>query len=429
MFSRLRSKYTPIGLDIGTTAIRAVQLSRRADRLDVHSVLEGKIAGIPTESAVSAVGESSHSSEDLSVDVEIASVIGRLIRRGGFVGSDVALHCPGGKLDLRPLELPNAHELSRDTIIGAIRLQAVDHLPFPSADAVYDYIILGSGSDSDSVSVMSIVADGRWIARCMSLVASAGLHCVCIDALPCVLWRLIKTSWPSSVDSSVEDIPEDSSERQERLIAVLDMGHFYSTLVVLNNDGPLFCRRFPVGGHKLTDTLSSRLMVDFVQAERIKQAYGLDFVSELAASSGDLDDLCASGSSGVVAGSGSCSDTAVLSSDRLSVESLSSNRSVGKIIYAALQNDLGDLVEGLTRSLNYVINYRRGASLERLILCGGASETNNMDRFFSNEFGIPVERYSHLLLDSLLSFLPSTRAVAGSWGVSLGLLVGREVFE
>jgi Tfp pilus assembly PilM family ATPase len=84
-------------------------------------------------------------------------------------------------------------------------------------------------------------------------------------------------------------------------------------------------------------------------------------------------------------------------------------------------------VEGLIRSLNYVINEQNGVPLEKIILCGAASHLQNFDVFLAEQFSISVERYSHPLLDDLMKCMPASRAFSGRWTTALGLALAKEV--
>ena len=94
---------------------------------------------------------------------------------------------------------------------------------------------------------------------------------------------------------------------------------------------------------------------------------------------------------------------------------------IGKTIFAALQNDLGDYVEGLTRSLNYVITDCQGANLQKILLAGAAAHTRNLDQYLAEQFGLPVQIILHPVLTEIVHSLPETRAQSGNWTTALGL--------
>ena len=411
MANWLKHKYSPVGMDLGRTAIRAVQLRRRDHRLHLYSALELANGG-------SWDPASSSNPEPIVDETQVISQIKRLRAGGGFIGRDVVIHCPAEKLDMRPVDLPASNEsLPREAILGALRLQVGGHLPFPVEQAVFDYLPRQNDGRAGSIRIMAITADGQWIKERIGWIESAGMHCIGVDALPCVLSRLsIASSGPEGyfehLDSSEPD-PLDATDSKCRLRAVLDIGYSGSTLIVHDAQGPLFCRRFALGGLEMCDIFAQRLTVDFPRAEQFKRRFGIDCISR---------QLCLAFAA---------ADTMQERADhnphgdetirRPGDPSPQHDLEIGKTIFAALQSELKDYVEGLTRSLNYVITNYPGARLQKLYLAGAAAHTRNLDRYLTDQFELPVHIIAHPLLSKLMDALPATRAQAGNWTTALGL--------
>jgi len=282
-------------------------------------------------------------------------------------------------------------------------------LPFPVERAVFDYYMLPTGTDKDHMTVMAITADGQWIKEQINLLSSISLYCIRVDALPCVLSRLAqggrsKVESNSAVEASDS---EEISHSEDKVVAFLDMGYGGSTLVVRNQAGPVFCRRFPLGGKRLTELLSQRLLVDYPRAERLKESFGLDNQARRLRLDKDIYSVEQAGTTAVATEGGHDTE-------------------IGKTIYAAIQPELDSYVEGLIRSLNYVINEQNGVPLEKIVLCGAASHLQNLDTFLSEQFAISVERYTHPLLEEIMDSLPVSRAFPGRWTTALGLALAKE---
>ena len=410
----MKNKYSPIGLDIGRTAIRAIQLCRRGVRLEVQSALESRY---DDDFIVKAFD-----GEDETYQTYISEQLGGLIRRGGFVGSNVVMHCPSDKLDIRPIDLPiGSASLDRRAVLGALRLKMATHLPFDIEQGVFDYFVLGQNSDSNVTTFMAVTADGDWIKQRINIAHSLGLQCIAVDAHPCVLARLL--------DHIIADTPvrnddvapvaqlqqgDTNSVVSNKLQGVLDIGYSGSTLIVLKSGIPVFCRRFALGGKELSDVLVQRLAVSYKQAENLKLTYGFDSHARRLR----------------LVEQGATDNTAVALAPGGPEEAYdapaSQHAEISKTIYTALQGELSDYVKGLTRALNYVISENSGSSLEKILLCGSAGHTRNIDHFLGKEFELPVEILSHPLLGEIIEYLPTTRAFTGTWATALGLAL-REV--
>jgi len=410
------NKIFPIGLDIGSTAIRAVQLCFRRS-LSVYSALELPRHAEPSES----IPADSDSSSTLERESDIDSLC-ELIRKGAFYGNDVILHCPAEKLDLRPVTLPvDPASLSKSTLLSAVRLQLQDHLPFPAEHAVIDVYPSSRSDGSGAFTVIAVSADSRWVRRRLELLRLAHLRCHAVDSLPGALARLAslaanKFSY-SCPDSQTEPVSAENKNRcfpeDAVLHALIDIGYTGSTLIVWNSCGPVFSRRFPFGGKLSTEILSQRLMLDFDPAETVKLAHGLDFESrKLRRQNTSQEDPASS--------------TITLDQPDPPRDT---DHELAKTLFAALQTDLAVFVEGLIRSLNYIIAEYPGAELQKILLTGAASHTARLTDYLTEQFEIPVELLDHHLLRQITAALPASRAESGRWTAALGLALGKEALS
>jgi type IV pilus assembly protein PilM len=409
-------KYTPIGLDLAATSLRGVQLVRSHRALHVFKALEVTVPnGADRQNTLVT---------DWADDPQaVADLLERLVNRGGFVGREVVLHCPAEKLDMRMIEIPIGNEeLPREAILGVLKLQMGGKLPMPVEQVVFDYVSLEHDRDRGLMHLMAVSADGDWIKQRIDLVASAGLRCVGVDALAYAQTRLVGSvfSQGRSWSEQIDHLPAEASDHQENaaLTALLDIGFGGSTLTVCNHRGPIFCRRFSLGGDKLTDTLAQRLLIDNMQAEKLKRAYGLDYQARCMS----LADNSREQLSGAAGGGPEATSSATATAD-LKTEA---QGEMAKAIYTSLQSELNDYVLALTRSLNYVITTAGGLRLEKFLLCGGGAHLKKLADFFAAQFELPVEIISHPLLEEIIAHLPATRAQRGAWATALGLALAKE---
>lgn len=404
-------KYSPIGMDLGTTAIRAVQLRRRDNKLYIHSALE-------LANGDSCDPNSSSQEQPIAVESQVSSKIKRLWESGGFVGRNVVIHCPAEKMDMRPVDLPvGDKKLPREAILGLLRLQVGGHLPFPAEHAVFDYLPGSKDSRSGKFQIMAITADGQWIKERIQWIESVGMRCIAVEALPCALSRLSTScdelvETPQTIASAEPDCAE-SLDSNRLLNAVLDIGYSGSTLMVHDSRGPLFCRRFAMGGREITEIVAQRLSIDFTRAEQFKRRFGIDCNSR---------QLCLAGT---IADTNEKPENHRIRREetirRPSDSSTEQNLEIGKTIFAALQCELSDYVEGLTRSLNYVTTNCHGARLQKIYLAGAAAHTRNLDQYLADQFELPVQIIAHPVLAEIACNLPNTRAQTGNWTTALGL--------
>ena len=407
----------PIGLDIGSRAVRAVQLVNRAGQLSVVSAMEVATPDVPQETDPRLSGtielkdqlpegtsRQAKQAEDVSSGVEDS--VRRLMKLGGFVGRKVVLQCPAQQLDMRPVHLPAGPEgLPRSAILGALRLKVADHIGFPVEQAVISYHPLQVDSQNGQLSVMAITADGEPIKRKIEMLRKLHLHCVGVDAQPFTMMKLLQA------DEAMKQSDHPADDKNMELVAVLDIGFSGSTLVVMNDRTPLFSRCFSLGGRELTDILAQCLMVDQDQADRLNKVYGLAaYHAGLSAKDDETHHVQDANDSPPQTARGQ-------------------NAQIAKTILSALQSHLDNYVEGLVRSLNYVIAQQRGSRLDKIVLCGTTSHIRKLDCYFSDKLRIPVERMQNRLLSEITEQLPETRAQTGRWATALGLAMYGEEFD
>ena len=426
--------FLPIGLDIGSTALRAVQLYRQGDDLHLHAALalphphpdnqsspDHSLPHSPLPPDPTNTHDENHilqtsAPTNLETPAPLVVQLQRLIQRGGFVGRKVVLHCPADKLDMRPIDLPAPPEgLPHAAVAGAVKIQ-IDQLPTPFPQTVCDYLNLGYDPHPGILRIMAVIADAQFIQQRIQLVKKTNLHCLHIDALPCNLSRLLQHTLPNTPsENSLNDKKQTSKNHHqqpptpsEHLTAVIDIGLNGSTLVICNPAGPVFARQFPFAGRHITNTLAQRLLINLQKAEHIKEKHGIDWHTR---------HLCNT------AGNTSASNTQNTTTALL--ESPPKNNpaqpELAKAIYAALQTELYDYALSLTRALNYVVANRAQAQLKRILLTGSAAHLKNLPDFLTHQFELPVQLLDHPLLHEITNALPRPQAIAGPWTTALGL--------
>lgn len=403
-----KKRYTPVGLDIGSTAIRAVQLVREGRRYRVHSALEMALPGTEADGSGLLPADSFVSSTDVSCDRELwQEVLPDFWRRGDFMGRSVVLHCPSDRLDFRPVHLPvGSEQLSRDSLIEALYLQMAEQVAFSSDQAVINYYRTAYTRRPKEMSLMVTTADGQWIRDRVQRIQDYGFYCEAMIPLPEVLMPFC------GGDTSGNESDVSGHASSTTLWPILDMGHTASTLVVHDRSGPLFCRRFLWGGKTLADILAQQLMIGVSQADVLMNSHGLNYHSQSLRQEAE-----GSPSTGVDEDRGVGVIPTVM---------INRQGEFGRIIYTALEADLNEFAEGLMRSLNYVIYEHQNACLAKMLLAGRTSHIPGLNRFFTESFDWPVDYLTHPLLEDIVDQSPSSRMWHGSWATALGLVLAVE---
>jgi type IV pilus assembly protein PilM len=243
-----------VGLDIGTTAVRAAELSiRRGHVMLVHL---GQVS-LPRGAVVD--GE--------VVDAEgVATAIRALRRRASLRPRQVVLGVANQQVVVRQVELPwmPPGELRR-----SLSFQAQDYLPIPIEDVELDFEVLSETEGQQGqrlLRVLLVAARKEMIAGHLRAVGRAGLRPISIDLTPFALLRAL---------APVATLSEGGE-------ALIDIGARITTFVVHQNGAPRFVRILLMGGHDVTDALSARLSLEFEDAELAKLAASADTADDPA---------------------------------------------------------------------------------------------------------------------------------------------------
>lgn len=256
-----------VGLDIGTSALRAVELVDNGGQLVLEAY--GQV-GLPPGAIVDG---------EVRDRAQVTGALRRLWREGGFKSTRVQLGVAGLRAITREMELP---PLPPDELNDAVSLQAEDIVPFPIDRTALASTVISRSTDSEGlplVRVLVAAAHRDLIDGVVSAVEDAGLEPVAIDLNTAALSRAF------TLPGSAED--------QE---AVVSIGAGL-TMVVVHQGGALqFVRTIDLGGDAITMAIASAIDRPFTDAEAIKRTLdgsGPHDQAALRAAEAVVDDLVA----------------------------------------------------------------------------------------------------------------------------------------
>jgi type IV pilus assembly protein PilM len=238
-----------IGLDIGTSAVRAANLSlKNPPRLE-------RFAQVPVPVGAIREGE--------IVDVAaVSQAVAELWKRAGFKSKNVILGVANQKVVVRPIDLPYMDEKE---LRGAIQFQVQEYIPIPIEEANLDFQILNEfrgDSGERWIRVLVVAAQKDMINSFVETVVRAGLEPEAIDHIPFALIRSLGE-------------PAGALNGNHPGEALVDIGAGVTNIVVHEQGTPRFARTLMVGGNAVTEALAAGLGVSFDDAESLKLRMGL----------------------------------------------------------------------------------------------------------------------------------------------------------
>ena len=245
-----------VSIDIGTSAIKLVQLEQTASGIRlVNAGIEAYSETNPTVA--------------ISTDV-ISETLERLWRRMGGRSTSVALSIPRLSVTSRRLiNLPAA--ATDDQLSNLVAMQAETELPFRVEGTIYNYH--DARRSEDALSVELIAAKRETVQQQIDYLKPLGLAPTSV----------IPSTLATSVLAGIVNRKDDGSTE---MTMVVDIGAGRTDLCLMEGDGLRFSRSFPIGGNHLTHLYEHETGADFELAENRKIVNAaLDQQSESDASS------------------------------------------------------------------------------------------------------------------------------------------------
>jgi type IV pilus assembly protein PilM len=219
-----------LGLDIGSTSVKAVEVDTAFGRFEIHEYHE--VAVHPGESAM--------------------AVAGGLLRSLPKSPDRVVVPLRANRVTLRNLKLPTR---DKKAINASVNFEIEDDLPFEADDVVSDSVILSTAGNESSVHVSAALRST--IEDYLGLATPAGVD-------PDVL-----TSEASSYRALLRKM-NLSETVAERPILVINIGHERTTIYAQYQGTPLLCREVATGGREINVILSNRYALSVDASEKTK---------------------------------------------------------------------------------------------------------------------------------------------------------------
>jgi type IV pilus assembly protein PilM len=239
-----------IGLDIGTSAVRAAQVV--ATRGGGYSLVGfGQVALPP-----GAVGDG-----EVRDPEPVSEAIAQLWKRAKLRTKRAVIGVANQRVVVRTVDFPFMEEKD---FRSSLRFQASDHIPMPIEDAQLDFQMIGEyttdGGDH-MMRVLLVAAATDMVEGFVGAAAGGGVEATAVDLTPFAVARAVSGAARGEVGMAGSE-------------AVVDVGAGVTNIVVHHNGEPRFVRILLIGGDDATSALADELGVSFDEAEALKLDLG-----------------------------------------------------------------------------------------------------------------------------------------------------------
>ena len=235
-----------VGLDIGSSSVKAVEVTRSAT------------GGLVARAGVQPMPSESLAKGAIVNGPVVTDAIRNVLEAAGIRGRDVALSLPGSAVVAREISMPR---MSPAELPGSIAWEAEGHIPFELRDVNLDYQVVGRGADSEGPTIVVLLAAAKksTIADYAAVVAQAGCVPIVVDVAAFALQNAYATYGGLDGGGS---------------LALLNAGASTINVNIVLGGRSVFTRDIAAGGNAYTDALRAAHSLTFGEAEKLKKGGG-----------------------------------------------------------------------------------------------------------------------------------------------------------
>ena len=239
---RLKGRFSPIGLDLGSSQVKLVQFKKERRRVSLHQL---GIYDLP-EGAITA-----------GRITDAGALVDRLawiFKRRHFYRNRANLCVGSQAIILRRMQLP---KMAPREISAALRFEAEKEIMIPFDEAVVDHIELGEQvvEGNEMIDLAVVAATKDVINGYLDVVTGAGLYPEVIEIESFALHRVLSYVYPDFAGQGAQ--------------MLLDVGGENSNLVVFDNGRFRFARTLNIGVNHFCRRIADERQVGFDGALRL----------------------------------------------------------------------------------------------------------------------------------------------------------------
>jgi type IV pilus assembly protein PilM len=240
-----------VGLDIGSSAVKAVELKAVGKGYKVSAFGS---ESIPPDSIVDGA---------IIDGGAVADAIRRLFEGRGIKTKQVVASLSGNAVIVKKISLPVMTEAA---LAESIYWEAEQYIPFDIQDVNLDYQIVDNGAANGkaTMDVLLVAAKKEKIADYTGVITQAGRTATVVDVDAFALQNAYEANYGVEADA---------------VIVLLNAGASATNINILNGDQSVFTRDLSIGGNAYTEALQKELNLPFDLADQLKRGIAVEGVT------------------------------------------------------------------------------------------------------------------------------------------------------
>ncbi|OGG20814.1 hypothetical protein A3D03_03995 [Candidatus Gottesmanbacteria bacterium RIFCSPHIGHO2_02_FULL_40_13] len=233
-----------IGLDIGSSSIKAAQISK--DKA-ISTLLAAGYIATPVRDVTSM---NEHDEQ------ELANSINHLVHDMKVSNINVSASLPSSKVITRIVEMPLMDDKE---LASSIQWEAEQYIPFPLTKVKLDYAVVSANIQTKKMNVLLVAAQISLIESYMRIITLAGLNPIALETEIMAIGRSVGFSLPTVSD-----------------VLIVSIGANATDIALMHDMVLSFTKSYPIGGNNMSQAIAEELGFEIAQAEEYKKTYGLE---------------------------------------------------------------------------------------------------------------------------------------------------------
>ena len=233
-----------VGVDIGSSAVKAVEIKVGGKGGDEFQLLNIGIESLPPEAIV----------DGAIMDAgAVIDSIQRLFQESRIKTAECATGVSGNAVIVKKISLP---QMSPEELSESIHWEAEQYIPFDIQDVSLDYEVIEGGGSGGNMDVLLVAVKKDKISEYTSALTQAGRTPTIVDVDVFALQNCYEMNY--GIDPG-------------RVVALLNIGASIMNVNVVKGGVSVFNRDIAAGGNQYTDAIQKDLNLSFEQAEALKK--------------------------------------------------------------------------------------------------------------------------------------------------------------
>lgn len=235
-----------LGIDIGSSSIKIVELSRAGKKIKLENYIE-------VEATEKMPFLTYKEKKAVFSNKEISQTIRFILEESKIKTKKAIFTLPDYSTLFTWFDLP---PMKKEEIPEAVKYQARQHIPFPLAEVVLDWQVIEGGKKEEKIKILLVVIPNEAVNQYSTIATLSQVQ-------------------PHALEAEVFAFARSSVREKNKIIALIDIGARTTTCSIIDNGVLKRSYSFDTSGEALTEGIAKFLNIDYDKAEELKKSYGL----------------------------------------------------------------------------------------------------------------------------------------------------------